>query len=149
MLRCNAMFVALVSSLFIVVAENGIGFGNTTNEKQSRPEECQWSLPVVVQSGSSAEAIKIAHDLAAAFGQRGVAIMKGNPVCAFWIEVGWKPNPGEQGYVIVVQPGGAYIRATDEAQLQAGVAELKKKIKIESGRYYVPTGMMTNYQTMK
>lgn len=69
-----------------------------------------------------------------------------NPTCVFWVEVtNWNPNPGESGYVIVVQQGGAILLASDVRQLDLAIERIKNEIEIKSDGVYLPVGLLTNY----
>jgi len=69
-----------------------------------------------------------------------------NPVCCIWLEIGnWTPNPGGPGYVVVIQPGGAVIRASTDAQMTLALERLKQVRRIEGERVLLPLGLFTNY----
>ena len=65
----------------------------------------------------------------------------------FWVEVdGWTPDPGEDGYVAVIQPGGAYVRASNDAQLLEAIRNIEKTIIKKDEKVFLPTGILTSYR---
>ena len=70
-----------------------------------------------------------------------------NPICCVWVEVtGWNPTPGQGGYVIINQPGGSLISATNEEQLLKAVERFKAASRKGAEGVEVPTGIMTNFR---
>jgi len=101
--------------------------------------------PIVAVPTGATEAQKAAaSDIAAAMGDTGFVETDVNPVCCVWIEItGWTPNPGGGGYIIVNQPGGSIISASDVDQLRPAVERFKKSLRAHNG--LVPVGLLTNY----
>jgi hypothetical protein len=110
-----------------------------------------WAFPVMVRKSADDQAKSLAEELAKALGQNySVMQSQENPTCDFWIEVDhWVPNPGEPGYVIVIQPGGAYIRASDDAQLKTAVAKIKALAIHRDKEVYLPIGILSSYPSIK
>jgi hypothetical protein len=71
--------------------------------------------------------------------------VKDNPVCCVWVEItNWTPNPGVAGYVIVNQPGGRIISASDLAQLRAAVQRFQQTIRKNGNSVEVLLGLLRN-----
>ncbi len=71
---------------------------------------------------------------------------QGNPTCCVWLEVtGWNPTPGQGGYVIINQPGGSLISATNEQQLLKAVERFKAASRKGAEGVEVPMGIMTSF----
>lgn len=106
-----------------------------------------WPWPVALPTNSSAEIKAAANQLAKTLRTPlGVVLSSQNPGCAFWLEVGsWKPNPSTPGYIILIQPGGGLIMATDLKQLQRAIDQLKQKTRVRNGRTELPVGLITSY----
>lgn len=117
-------------------------------EKKERTEYFQWVWPVTVE-GDGKEVIEAAGRLRDSLGvkfnlQTGA---KQNPGCCFWIQITkWKPNPGKDGYVVIIQPGGAWLQASNVEQLQAAIKRVGEVARIENGKTELPVGMLTNYE---
>ena len=122
-------------------------------EAAKEPEYTQLVPIVAVHARADAELLAAAKEIAEAMGgdKVGVLQVQGNPVCCVWIELNnWgEPNPGAAGYVIVNQPGGSIITASDKTQLKTAVARFKKSIRKKDGKTEVPGGLVTNYSVVK
>jgi hypothetical protein len=74
---------------------------------------------------------------------------KTNPVCCVWIEISrWTPSPGTPGYIIVNQPGGSIITASNAEQLRLAVERFKESIRVNDGEVQIPMGLLTNYSVV-
>ncbi len=88
----------------------------------------------------------LAKQIAVAIGVPPVGRLDYNPVCCVWIQiVPWVPNPGTGGYLIINQPGGSIIQASDIDQMKQAVERFKSSIRMHDGKAEVPMGMLTNY----
>ena len=122
-------------------------------EAAKEPEYTQLFPIVAVHARADAELLAAAKEIAEAMGGDKVGVLQvhGNPVCCVWIELNnWgEPNPGAAGYVIVNQPGGSIITASDKKQLKAAVARFKKSIRKKDGKTEALLGLMTNFPVVK
>jgi hypothetical protein len=111
-----------------------------------------WSgvFPVVISSKATAADRAQADRLAAIFGLSQAGIADTNPVCCFWVEIdGWKPNPGQPGYVVLFQPGGCVLRASNTEQLERAIAAIQSAAKIVDGKRTLPgNGLLTSYPVL-
>jgi hypothetical protein len=87
-----------------------------------------------------------AQELANALGIESIVTAKRNPVCCVWLEItAWTPNPGTPGYIIINQPGGSLISASDEKQLKIAVQRFKHTIVGIGKEAEVPNGLLTSF----
>jgi hypothetical protein len=107
--------------------------------------------PVVGVSTDADDDVKsAASEIASAIRVDLVIEGKTNPVCCVWIEISrWTPNPGTPGYIIVNQPGGSIITASNAEQLRLAVKRFKESIRVNDGEIQVPTGLLTNYSVVE
>jgi len=107
-------------------------------------------FPIVgVPKSATAEQRSTAERLGREFGMV-VSTLDTNPVCCVWLELRhWRPNPGEDGYVIVHQPGGTLITASTQQQLDAAVERFIKSSRKRNGKREAPVGLMTSYEVVK
>lgn len=106
-----------------------------------------WPWPVAIPESSSADVEKIANDLRDDLHLK-VAVLRArkNPVCALWLEITeWKPNPGRDGYIVVLQPAGGVIMASNAAQLELAAQRLTTLARVKGDSVELPVGLLTNY----
>ncbi|QDT42841.1 hypothetical protein Pan241w_29300 [Gimesia alba] len=120
------------------------------SEIESAPQHTKytnWPWPVAIPKTSSPEIISAAARLTKSLNNPlNVLQVTQNPGCALWLEVGsWKPNPSTPGYLILIQPGGGRIIASNLEQLQLAIHQLKQKTRIHDGKTELPVGVITNY----
>ena len=138
------MTVRINLVLLIILATQNTLWATTLADA---PKGCiEWKLPVALSEKASERVRSAAIRLAKSLGQEAVASVRVNPVCTLWVETDhWKPNPGDEGYIILVQAGGAIIRASSDEQVERAVAELEKHIIVQGGVHFLPTGLITSY----
>ncbi|PQO45363.1 hypothetical protein [Blastopirellula marina] len=140
---CQAIFACLAVLIFLSCSSNGAD--------QTAPETTQWVLPVATSKANAnldAQLTRLKDVL-----QNKFEIQyheNGNPGCALWVEVtGFKPNPGVGGYVIVIQPGGIVLTATDAEQLERAIERIKQVRQVKKDGVYLPVGLLTNYPVIE
>ena len=69
---------------------------------------------------------------------------KRNPVCCLWVTF-WKPNPSGDGYLILVQPGGAILMASDLTQFERAIERIEAEAVRKANEVHLPVGVMTSY----
>jgi|GEM_PF-4850330 len=71
--------------------------------------------------------------------------MSRNPVCCIWLQMtGWSPNPGWDGYIILVQPGGVRIEGSNIQQVELAVERIINELDKTGGE--LSGGIFTNYR---
>lgn len=118
--------------------------------KNSRLTFTAWPWPVALPSDSNPE-IKAAADRLSKALKNPLNVIQTdqNPVCALWLEVGsWNPNPSTPGYVILIQPGGGQILASDLKLLEKAISRLNQQKRIRNGKTELPIGVITSYPTI-
>ena len=135
-------YLAPIAILWAVVVLKG----RAADPPQKSSQEYVRPFPGVFFPSNATEAHKaVAKEIAEALGNFA-SPMKTNPTCCVWVELtGWAPNPGTTGYVIINQPGGSIINASDIDQLRAAMARIKKTLRKNGDQIEVPIGLMTNY----
>jgi hypothetical protein len=115
----------------------------------SKSPYAPWVLPVMFPEGASPAVRSTAEKLSKILGQSGASAGVKNPVCCFWVEItGWAPNPGQVGFVIIFQKGGAIIQASDEKRLEEAVRQVESIRKVKEGVVHLPTNLLlTSYPT--
>lgn len=103
-----------------------------------------FGMPVAVPPDASNEMKEQAERLSKILGhqENSVIFVKENPTCCFWME-GWSPNPGEDGYVVIIQPGGGRIIASSMAALKRAIDHIERVRSPKTGA--VPIGVLTSY----
>ncbi|QDU93637.1 hypothetical protein [Lignipirellula cremea] len=104
-------------------------------------------FPIVALPLDASEAhLAAAQELADALEIRLVTRASKNPVCCIWVEISnWTPNPGAPGYLIVNQPGGSIVIASNEAQLAIAVKRFQSSMGGTGKEARVPPGLLTNF----
>jgi signal transduction histidine kinase len=149
MVRLFIFYLSLFGFLILPASES-IVVSQTGQFKNSRQTFAAWLWPVALPSDSSPE-IKAAADRLSKALKNPLAVIQSerNPVCALWLEVGlWKPNPSTPGYVILIQPGGGQIIASDLKQLEKAISRLNQLKRIRNGKTELPIGVITSYPTI-
>ncbi len=149
MVRLFIFYLSLFGFLILPASES-IVVSQTGQFKNSRQTFAAWPWPVALPSDCSPE-IKAAADRLnkALKNPLNVIQTDQNPVCALWLEVGlWKPNPSTPGYVILIQPGGGQIIASDLKQLEKAISRLNQLKRIRNGKTELPIGVITSYPTI-
>ncbi|QDT21131.1 hypothetical protein [Gimesia chilikensis] len=149
MVRLFIFYLSLFGFLILPASES-IVVSQTGQFKNSRQTFAAWPWPVALPSDSSPEIKTAADRLNKALKNPLNAIQTDqNPVCALWLEVGlWKPNPSTPGYVILIQPGGGQIIASDLKQLEKAISRLNQLKRIRNGKTELPIGVITSYPTI-
>jgi hypothetical protein len=107
-----------------------------------------WRWPMGIDNSAKKEVVDQLEMFRQDIGNRSLLVRDRNPVCCLWFQVtNWKPNPGEDGYIIVIQQGGGLVMASDDAQVGEALARLRKLMVIKDGKRYLPVGLFTNYKT--
>jgi hypothetical protein len=149
MVRLFIFYLSLFGFLILPASES-IVVSQTGQFKNSRQTFAAWPWPVALPSDSSPE-IKAAADRLSKALRNPLAVIQTdqNPVCALWLEVGsWNPNPSTPGYVILIQPGGGQIIASDLKQLEKAISRLNQQKRIRNGKTELPIGVITSYPTL-
>ncbi|QDT97559.1 hypothetical protein [Gimesia aquarii] len=128
-------------------------FGTATAFGENSPSQAKgnyvtWPWQVAVNQSSTPEIQAAASRLSKSLKSKWGSIYKANknPGCCLWIEVGtWTPNPGEPGYLIVIQPGGALLMSTNTKQLNLAIDRLTKIKRIQGENTMLPVGVITSY----
>ena len=115
-----------------------------------------WPYPISIPKSQQAELEESAQRLAKVFDVKGqttgdhfIWVAEENPVCCLRLRIDpWTPNPGQAGYVILIQPGGAIVTAVDLKQMDAAIDRLEKIRTIKDGQVYLPIGLITNYRVV-
>ncbi|WP_417384099.1 hypothetical protein [Gimesia sp.] len=138
---------SLIFGLLAITLSSSASVNGQQPTQEQAPTFTSWLWPVAIPADSSTEIKAAADQLAKTLRTPlGVVLSSQNPGCAFWLEVGsWKPNPSTPGYIILIQPGGGLIMATDVKQLQRAIDQLKQKTRIRNGRTELPVGLITSY----
>ena len=95
----------------------------------------RWLWPVAVSPKETDETKLVAKELAKSLnvGNSGIAL---EASCNLFIEIdSWKPAPRIANFVIILQPGGGIIRATDTTELRAAIHALNE-IKVQDGQFF-------------
>lgn len=136
-----------LGGLLMLPASESAAVPQTRQSENSKPAYTTWPWPVALPTDSSPE-IKAAADRLAKSLDNPLATLQTdrNPVCALWLEVSsWKPNPSTPGYLILIQPGGGQIIASDLNQLERAIARLDQLKRIRNGKTELPVGVITSY----
>lgn len=138
--------VAFMAILVVAVWTAWAGNQTDTNKIAGNASEYElvpWVLPVMFPQSASPSHKASAERLSKSLGQEVASPAVKNPVCCFWIEIDhWLPNPGQPGYVIILQKGGAVVRATDEEQLERAVAQIDSLRQVVAGKVLLPTNVL-------
>jgi hypothetical protein len=143
----SALFVLTVSFFLFNIAVGAFAQGEQPSARISR---ARWVLPVMFPEQASQPHRNTADRLSKLLGIEHATSSKTNPVCCFWVEIdGWAPNPGSAGFTIVLQKGGAIIRATNQEQLDRAILQVQAVREIRDGEFYLPTDLLlTSYPTL-
>jgi hypothetical protein len=123
-----------------------------TNGGEDDAEYVRWPWPIACSEKMPEEVVSRLDTLREIIGVklRPQSSHKSNPVCCLWVEVGtWNPNPGRAGYVLIIQPGGGILIATNLKQLDIAITRLKEMRKIEDSEVRLPVGLSTNFQVIE
>lgn len=149
MVRLFIFYLSLFGFLILPASES-IVVSQTGQFNNSRAAFTGWPWPVALPSDSSPE-IKAAADRLSKALKNPLAVIQTdqNPVCALWLEIGsWNPNPSTPGYVILIQPGGGQILASDLKLLEKAISRLNQQKRIRNGKTELPIGVITSYPTI-
>ena len=141
---------APVATLFIILAFGLDHVAVKASEDHSPANSAEfvtWPWPIAIPQSSSKEVEKLADELRGQL-QPGGAVLRSpiNPTCCLWLEIThWQPNPGQSGYVIIIQRGGGVISASNEAQLKLAIDRLKGVARKSADLWVLPVGLLTNY----
>ncbi|WP_417391759.1 hypothetical protein [Gimesia sp.] len=140
-------FNFFIFSLLVITLSHSAPVNGQEHPPKNTATFTPWPWPVALPTDSSAEIKTAANQLAKTLNSPlGVHQTDQNPGCTLWLEVGsWKPNPSTPGYLILIQPGGGRIIASDVQQLQLAVDQLKQKKRVRDGKTELPVGLITSY----
>ena len=133
----KARFSTIVLTLAVLFAKSHF----CDSEAQLLPYEGRqvttWFWPVTVSSNESDETKRLAKQLARDLKGLGYSeTTEGGPGCALHIDIdSWQPSPRYANFIIVLQPGGGLIHATDTNELRAAIEALNKR-KVKNGNYF-------------
>ncbi|QDT26655.1 hypothetical protein Enr10x_19650 [Gimesia panareensis] len=141
------IFGIILGSLLCLTASETEALPHTRQLESSEPDYTAWPWPVALPPDSSPEIKAAANRLTKSLNNPLANLQtERNPVCALWLEIGtWKPNPSTPGYLILIQPGGGRIIATDLQQLERAIEQLNQQKRIRNGMTELPIGVLTSY----
>lgn len=115
---------------------------------KAQPQSVVFGFPVAIRTDASKEMKDEAERLGKALGQSPPFVLQTNvnPICCIWIEF-WAPNPSEDGYVVIIQPGGGRIIASSMAALKRAIDHVERVRSPKTGA--VPIGVLTSYQVVR
>ncbi len=145
----KASLIAAVALSLGAVLSAIAGAKEDADSSKAKTEYVCWGLPVACAKTGNARVAEISQKLQESL-QPAIKLseisMKENPGCCLWLEIDpWRPNPSQDAYTIIIQPGGGRIMASDERQLEAAVQALLKASRRQEGQIELPIGLMTNY----
>ncbi len=109
-------------------------------------QKIAWSLPLAVAKDAPKEHVALAEALNDVLARPKWVWRVDGPNCCFYVEiVDFAPNPGGGGYLILIQPGGAVLRASDMAHARQAIARLKSLAQVEDGQVLLPVGLLSSY----
>ena len=125
---------------------------NQARGEERLPEMTKWVLPVVNNEGGEELEERITklkkilkNQIEWKIGEKGR-----NPGCVFWVEIThWQPNPGQAGYVIIIQSGGSVLYASNLKQLDLAIERLETVRIVKPNGVYLPVGLLTNYRLIE
>lgn len=139
--------------LYLLVQSTVSAGDGTATPFAKEPDYIPWKLPVAYPLSASDELKKHAAKLARLLSPRSVPAdweAKQNPICCFWIEVdSWHPDGANSGFVVLIQQGGAVLRASDVEQVAAAVRAIEKNIVMHGDQVYLPKGVITSYPVIE
>lgn len=137
----------ILSSLLCLTDSETEALPQTRQLESSEPAYTVWPWPVALPPDSSPEIKAAANRLTKSLNNPLANLQtERNPVCALWLEIGtWKPHPSTPGYLILIQPGGGQIIATDLQQLERAIDQLNQKKRVRKGKIELPVGVLTSY----
>ncbi len=106
----------------------------------------EWKLPVGFPKSSPAKVGTLATRLAKTLKCLGTWENERNPGCCIWLDIGTWQRSGEPRYLIVIQPAGGVILASDTRQLTLAIDKLEEVLRYEGDKVLVPVGLITNYR---
>jgi hypothetical protein len=111
----------------------------------------QWLYPVAYPQSADKTVESAAGRLSQGLGLAIEPIKaKQNPGCCFWLRIeDWIPNPGTDGFVIIVQPGGAQLLAASANSMKNAVDHIERVKHVQDGKVFLPTGLMTSYKVVQ
>lgn len=136
-----------LGGLLMLPASESTADSRTRQSENSAPAYTAWPWPIALPSDSPPEIKAAAGRLAITLNNPlSVIQTEENPVCALWLEIGaWQPNPSTPGYLILIQPGGGQIIASDLNQLERAIVRLDQLKRIRGGKTELPLGVITSY----
>jgi hypothetical protein len=125
-------------------------FASTSDSQTDIGKEVQyvlWTWPVASADSATKEERQLLRELNAVLdGKRDVIFQQTSPGCCLWVEVmNWKPNPGTDGYIVLIEGGGGWIRATNPEQLRLATRKLKEVVLKKQDGTYLPVGVFSSY----
>jgi hypothetical protein len=137
------------AAAFIILFSIGAAISALGADKAKLETEYLQPFRIVSYSAAPKELPPLADDIAKFVGTPIVMASDKNPVCCVRLEItGWTPNSGKGGYIIVNQPGGSIIQASDLEQMKLAVERFKSSAKKMEGHVLVPQGLLTNYSVV-
>src|SRR5262245_10980911 len=106
-----------------------------------------WPWPVATSEKATSEQRQIVAELNSVLDRKGgILLQKDSPGCCLWVDiVNWKPNPGQDAYIVLIEGGGGWIRATNSEQLRLAIHRLEGVALRKNGGTHLPIGLLTNY----
>lgn len=146
-MRISMICLTCFSLSVLLFFEGSTAFGENS-PSQANGNYVAWPWQVAVNQSSTPEVQAAASRLSKSLKSQWGSVYKTNknPGCCLWIDVGtWTPNPGEPGYLIMIQPGGAILMATNTKQLNIAIDKLTKIKRVRGKNTLLPMGVITNY----
>lgn len=153
--RWNRQFLGAILVIGVIAFSEGNSRGQTGTPPRVQPPAqsknyiVPWTFPVGIGKRMEKTLRPSALRLSKILKQDGISVLEDNPICSFWLEIdGWHPNPGQPGYVIILQGGGAVVRATDLVQLDLAIDRIEATKVVRDGKVCLPSNLLlTNYPT--
>jgi len=119
-----------------------------TEPADTNPDYITWVWPVLCPQGRPKEELQLLEKLRTVVGSK--LRLKDEPEksigCCLWVEVADGASAiNDEGYVILLQPSGGWIKATSAKQLEAAIERLRKESQVRDGTIVLPMGILTNH----
>ncbi len=118
---------------------------------KSEPAYTTWIWPVTGPKGRPKEELQLLETLRTVVGSK--LKLQDEPEksigCCLWVEVADGVSEiNDEGYVILLQRGGGWLKATSTKQLEAAIERLRKVSQVRDGTVHLPLGVLTNHRVI-
>ena len=140
----------MAKALFTCIVLFAAAFPSKADEENRETQNVAWLLPVAVPRAQASQLATKASELREVLQvQLSVLEVDENPGCCIWLEVGlWSPEPDRPGYLVIIQPGGARLIASNIEQLDAAIDAIRNVMEVDEGQVLLPVGILTNYRVI-